>query len=93
MFSLFYWRSYDKYEIDFVVELENESLVLIEVKSSKKINTKHLTGINAYCEEKDVKIDKKIVVCFESIKRLIDKNIIIYPLVEFLKDLWKNKII
>ncbi|MBT4290074.1 MAG: ATP-binding protein [Deltaproteobacteria bacterium] len=93
MISLFYWRSYEKYEVDFVIELENGSLVLIEVKSSKKINTKHLSGINAFCEEKSVKVDKKIIVCFESTKRVIHKNIIVYPFIDFLKDLWKNKII
>ncbi len=91
--SLFYWRSYDKYEVDFVVEKENGSLVLIDVKSSKKIDAKHLSGIKAFCEEKNVKIDKKIVVCFESTKRIIRNNIVVYPFVDFLKDLWDNKIV
>jgi len=90
---LYYWRSYDKYEIDFVVEQEDESLALIEVKASKKITSKHLSGINAFCEEKEVRIDKKIVVCFESTKRVMNQEVIVYPFVEFLNDLWKNNII
>ena len=93
LLSLYYWRSYDKYEVDFVIETENENLVLIEVKSSKKINTKHLSGIKAFCEEKDIKVKNKIIVCFESTKRAINKDIFVYPFVDFLKDLWDGKII
>ncbi len=93
MISLFYWRSYEKYEVDFVVELESGNLILIEVKSSKKINAKHLSGINAFSEEKSVKIDKKIIVCFESTKRVVQKNILVYPFIDFLKDLWNDMII
>ena len=93
LISFYYWRSYDKHEVDFVVELEDEQVVLIEVKSSKKINSKHLSGINAFCEEKSINVDKKIIVCFESTKRLTPKSIIVYPFVAFLKDLWKNRII
>lgn len=93
MISLYYWRSYEKYEVDFIVELENQQLVLIEVKSSKKITAKHLSGIKAFCEEKDVAIHNKIVICFESTKRILQKGITIYPFTEFLKDLWNNKII
>ena len=76
MISLYYWRSYEKYEVDFIVELENQQLVLIEVKSSNKITAKHLSGINAFCEEKDVTIHKKIIICFESTKRVLPKSII-----------------
>ncbi len=93
MISLYYWRSYEKYEVDFIVELENQQLVLIEVKSTKKITAKHLSGIDAFCEEKDVVIHRKIIICFESTKRVLQKNIVIYPFTEFLKDLWNNKII
>jgi predicted AAA+ superfamily ATPase len=93
LISFYYWRSYDKHEVDFVVELEDEQVVLVEVKSSKKINSKHLSGINAFCEEKSINVYKKIIVCFESTKRLIPKSIIVYPFVAFLKDLWENRII
>ena len=79
--------------MDFILELEDKSLVLIEVKASKSIGSKHLSGIKAFCEEKDVKIMKKIIVSFESTKRLLENDIIIYPFTEFLSDLWQQKIV
>jgi predicted AAA+ superfamily ATPase len=91
--SLYYWRSVDKFEIDFIVDLENLSLLLIEVKSSKKITSKHLNGFKAFSEEKKLRIDKKIIVCFESVKRTLDNDIIVYPFAAFLQDLWENKIL
>ena len=91
--SLYYWRSYDKREVDFVVEKESGSVVLIEVKSAKKVIPKHLSGINAFCEEKSIEVDKKIVLCFESTKRIMGKNVIVYPFNNFLIDLWENKVV
>ncbi len=93
MLSLFYWRSYEKYEVDFVIELENADLILIEVKSSTKIEAKHLSGMIAFCEEKNLEVKKKIIICFESTKRVLPNNITVYPFPEFLKDLWGQKII
>ena len=92
-FLMFYWRSYDKHEVDFVIELENADLILIEVKASKRIDTKDLSGIHAFCAEKNIQILKKIIVCFESTKRVIDNDVMIYPITDFLNDLWSKKII
>jgi uncharacterized protein len=91
--SLYYWRSYDKYEVDFVIELENGHVVLIEVKSTRNVQAGHLSGLNAFMEEKNIKAALKMVVCFESTKRMIQNNIFVYPFVDFLKDLWDGNII
>lgn len=91
--SLFYWRSYDKSEVDFVIELDNRHVILIEAKSANKIQAKHLSGLKAFSEEKDISAVRKIIVCFESTKRVIQEDIVIYPMAEFLKDLWDGEVI
>lgn len=66
--------------MDFVIELENRHVVLIKVKSTKKIQTKHLSGFKAYSEEKDIDVVRKLMGCFESSKRVIQEDIVIYPI-------------
>jgi predicted AAA+ superfamily ATPase len=82
-----YWRTASQLEIDFV--LGNHE-VAIEVKSSDKISSKHLNGLNAFMEEYDVK--KAIVVCNEPLPRLINK-IYVMPWQNFIQMLWDGKII
>jgi predicted AAA+ superfamily ATPase len=82
-----YWRTASQLEIDFV--LGNHE-VAIEVKSSDKISSKHLNGLNAFMEEYDVK--KAIVVCNEPLPRLIN-NIHVMPWQNFIQMLWDGKII
>lgn len=57
MLSICYWRSYEKYEVDFVIELENADLILIEVKSSTKVETNPLHPLGI------VKNQKKAHIC------------------------------
>ena len=82
-----YWRTASQLEIDFV--LGNHE-VAIEVKSSDKISSKHLNGLNAFMEEYDVK--KAIVVCNEPLPRLINE-IYVMPWQNFIQMLWDGKII
>lgn len=46
-----FWRSTDNYEVDFIIGNETA----IEVKSTKKVNDKHLKGLKVLQEEKIIK--------------------------------------
>lgn len=84
--QIYFWRSQNKQEVDFILDDE----IGIEVKSTKKVQDKHLNGIRALKEEKILK--KYFVISEDPIARLVDKNIEIMPWRDFLKKLWKNEI-
>ncbi len=80
--SIHYWRSQSQFEVDFLI---NESIA-IEVKASARIASQDLKSIKALDEELPLK--RKIVVCSESEKRIVD-GVEIIPYGQFLKDLWE----
>jgi predicted AAA+ superfamily ATPase len=81
-----YWRSQSQMEVDFLL---NESIA-IEVKASARVSHQDLKGLKAL--EEDIPLKRKIVVCSESERRVID-DIELIPYQEFLDDLWQHKII
>lgn len=80
-----FWKTHSGFEVDFIVGDE----LAIEVKSSKMVCDKHLSGLKAI--ENDHKFSRRIVVSRDSLKRKIGK-IEIYPYQEFLKELWSHKL-
>lgn len=70
-------------EVDFVI---HDSMA-VEVKATKQVSDKHLKGLRALKEE-NLNINKYIVVSQDSHKRTTEDGIQIYPLDQFLKDLW-----
>ena len=82
-----YWRTASQLEVDFILG-NNE--VAIEVKSSSKINNKHVSGLKAFMEEYEVK--KAIVICTEPMARISD-GLYILPWKDFLEQLWRGEII
>ncbi len=84
--SIHYWRSQSQFEVDFLV---NESIA-IEVKASARVATQDLKGLKAL--EEDLPLHRKIVVCGESEKRVVDKVEII-PYAQFLTELWDHLIV
>ena len=85
--ELSYWRLTTGTEVDFII---NDFDCAIEVKSSTKIFSQHLKGLREVNKEHEVK--KSIIVCLEPKKRKITDNIFIYPVNDFIKDLWNRKI-
>lgn len=47
--KLFYWNIQGRYEVDFIIELNNETIA-IEVKSGSRWEERDLTGIKAYLQ-------------------------------------------
>jgi predicted AAA+ superfamily ATPase len=86
-YPISYWRTASQIEIDFV--LGNHE-VAIEVKSSDKINERHLKGLKSFSEE--YKVKHLILVCNEPLPRL-HQNIHILPYQVFLQKLWAGELI
>ncbi len=85
--QLFYWRTKEGYEVDFIVQ-DNA----FEVKISSSIQKNHLRGLLEIAKEHNFKLH---IICFEKKKRIItieNKEIIIWPIKEFLDTLWCHDI-
>jgi predicted AAA+ superfamily ATPase len=80
--TLHFWRSTSDFEVDFILNRE----MAIEVKASANIQDKHLKGLKALREEKQ--ISRYIVVCQEPSPRQKD-GIEILPWRHFLSQLWE----
>jgi predicted AAA+ superfamily ATPase len=85
--SLHFWRSVNKQEVDFIVGDE----VAIEVKSTKRVTQKNLTGLNALKEEK--KIKSFYIISEDPLSRLESKFIHALHWKTFLEKLWNDEII
>lgn len=85
--ELYFWRTREGYEVDFVVE----NKIAIEVKTSKNISNRELRGIRAFMDENAVK--DYIIVCRELFERTTEDGIRIMPWKVFLDKLWNNEIV
>ena len=86
-----YWRTKTGYEVDFVLQ---DGKVAIECKISDSIQKRDLSGLFAY--KKDFPEATLLLVCQESRERIMtvdDVKVKIYPLQDFLRDLWDGKIV
>lgn len=83
---LCYWRTYSRMEVDFLIG-EN---IAIEVKASQRVTTKHEKALSALSEE--ITLKRKIIICNESTKRISDSGVEIYPVEDFLSELWDGRI-
>ncbi|WP_245969289.1 ATP-binding protein [Candidatus Rickettsia colombianensi] len=87
-YDISYWRTKSGAEVDFIV---GKGEVAIEVKINSSIQKKELNGIMEFTKEFNPK--HSIVVSLEENKRIIksvDQKIVIYPVEEFLSDLWNG---
>lgn len=85
--QIFYWRTKEGYEVDFIIQ-DNA----FEVKISTSIDQKHLKGLLEFNKENDFNLH---VICCEKKKRIISINgitITIWPIAEFLDNLWSHQI-
>lgn len=86
-----YWRTKTGYEVDFV--LQNGALA-IECNSSDSIKHRDLAGLLAF--KKDFPEAVLLLVCQETQIRMVsidDVQIKIYPIMDFLKDLWAGLVV
>lgn len=84
--SLSYWQSKSGYEVDFVIDDD----IAIEVKSSERIQDKHLKGLKALEEETIFK--KYYLVSQDKINRNVEGKFNIIYWEDFIKKLWQNEV-
>ncbi len=85
--ELSYWRTASGYEVDAIL---GDAQVAIEIKSSREIHRHHLKGLKAFEEEHPNA--RRIVVSNDQNKRIMS-DIEIFPVLEFLSELWNGAII
>jgi len=82
--SLHYWRSEDRYEVDFILD----DSIAIEVKGTNRLTKNDFKGIRALQSERSLK--HHVIVCLEPVPRDVE-GIQVIPWDVFLKDLWSGK--
>jgi predicted AAA+ superfamily ATPase len=85
--KLTYWRTASGYEVDCII---GKGRIAIEIKSSNEIKSRHTKGLKAFQEEyPDTRL---IVVSMDRNKRIMN-DIEVFPITDFLSELWKGKLI
>ena len=87
--ELFFWRTRSGVEVDFVV-YGPEGLWALEVKNARKIHTGDLRGLRSFEEEYP---DSKALFLYRGKERIIKEGILCLPCVEFLKELWPDRLL
>jgi predicted AAA+ superfamily ATPase len=91
-----YWRTHTGLEVDFIIHSNNvnKKPIPIEVKISENLHNTELKGMKAFMLEHQ--ISTGYIVCMEKSRRKLiyaELEIIVIPIIEFLEDLWEDKII
>lgn len=87
--NLSYWRTTSKFEVDFILQKQDGSIIAIEAKSNRLVSAKEVSGLKAFGEE--FKNARKIIVCREAHYRILDGDIEVIPVIEFSKKLWNSE--
>ena len=94
-YNLFYWRTNNGLEVDFILSDGVSKPIPIEIKISKNLHKTELRPIKAFMEEHELSIG--YIVCLELKPRKLlmkdSKEVLILPVEEFLKKLWQKEII
>lgn len=85
--DLEFWRTKYKDEVDFVIDKGN---VIIEVKSTSKVQSKHLEGLKKF---RSISPNKRAILVSQENEKRISDGIEIYPWSIFLNELWGHNII
>lgn len=91
MYSIGYWRTKSGLEVDFILK---KGEVAIEAKITTPVGRQDIKGLIEFTKEHKPK--KSIVVGLEQERRIMqidDVQITVYPIQEFLKDLWNGNIL
>lgn len=86
--QLFYWRTHDKQEVDFVIQREDGRLIAVEVKATRAVSAKHYRHLKMLREDPKVELAHAIVVAQEPHPRRTESGIDILSPSEFFSRLW-----
>jgi predicted AAA+ superfamily ATPase len=87
-YDINYWRTKTGLEVDFILD---KGRIAIEVKISECIGKRDLKGIIAFTGEYSP--ERSIAVSLDSKKRTLAEGIEIYPLQDFLQELWNGRLV
>ena len=83
--KLSYWRTYTHVEVDFIVG----NTLAVEVKASQRVRETDLAPLRTL--ETELEISQRVVVCLESMERVLPDGIRIMPVELFLSRLWDGE--
>lgn len=86
---IFWWRTSQGEEVDFIIEDKGRILPL-EVKLSSKVNKRMVNSLIAFCKLFSDKIDKAFLVNLSQDKLMLDKKILSIPFTDFIYQLYRN---
>ena len=84
---LSYWCSSSGYEVDAII---GEGRVAIEIKSTDEAKSRHTRGLKAFGE--DFPDARLIIVSLDKYRRKMN-DVEVFPVLEFLQNLWKGQIV
>jgi uncharacterized protein len=87
-YPITFWRTTSGFEVDFVL---GDHEIVIEIKSSSEVKSRHYKGIRAFKEE--FKPKKSIIVSSDPAPRQTDDGILVLPWKDFLRRLWGNELV
>lgn len=87
--DLHYWRLAGGTEVDFIM---GNMQAAIEIKSTTRVGTHHLTGLRELREDHPG-VGRRILVCQEPRRRVTSGGIEILPVEEFLERLWGERVL
>ncbi|MBI3459141.1 ATP-binding protein [Candidatus Azambacteria bacterium] len=82
-YKIFYWRTSNKQEVDFVI-YGSRGLLAFEIKRTEKINASSLSGLKSFLSDYPM---AKTYFVYGGNRRLYDGQIEIIPILEMLKNL------
>ncbi len=82
-YELFFWRTSNGQEVDFVLYGEQE-IVAIEVKRTKNLRKRDFSGLTAFCRDYPM---ARPILLYGGHRRLFDRGIEVVPLSEFFGNL------
>lgn len=85
--TITYWRTKEGYEVDFIVH--NKA---IEVKMSSSIGKQDIKNLLVFSENDDKELHVVSLVSHKFVMKEKDKTIVVWPVEEFLKSLWRGEI-
>lgn len=86
-----YWRTASGFEVDIIIfdPYSHEIRYAIEIKSCKEVQNRHLKGLRALREEHPQ--SHLLCISHDVFPRMTEDGIEIWPVEEFLKELWSGR--
>jgi uncharacterized protein len=86
--TISYWRTANNFEVDFILD---DGRIAVEVKAKEQITRKDFRGLQIFAEE--FPNTRKVVVSLVNRRWTSENNVEVFPVAEFLKELWDGNIV